>query len=224
MDGRIDKRDGRMKRQIIDVTKLFSHSFSKPGKLLNQTPDIFQEKERLVVSHHRSRRRWSDVSVPRSGRRGSANLQQNLTKTEPAAQHELTSELQKKQKKNKRNTCSFFSNCYKAQRVAESAGIAYSESGLRSVCECVCEGHTVRLRGRGPGPLLDAVQMEDVEAAVAAPHRGHDPDDVAAHHALVLLLGQLLDQAPCGDQSAQETGPQHPDIEQETGGRVQRST
>lgn len=36
-----------------------------------------------------------------------------------------------------------------------------------------------------------------MEAALAAPHRGHDPDDVAAHHALVLLLRQLLDQTSC---------------------------
>lgn len=53
------------------------------------------------------------------------------------------------------------------------------------------------LRGRGAGPLLDAVEVENVEAAQAAPDRGHDPDDITAHHALVLLLRQLLDQAAC---------------------------
>ena len=55
---------------------------------------------------------------------------------------------------------------------------------------------TVSLRGRRPGPLLNAVEMEDVVAALAVPHRSHDPDDLTAHHALVLLLRQLLDQAP----------------------------
>ncbi len=60
------------------------------------------------------------------------------------------------------------------------------------------KGCTVCLRGRGSGPLLDAVQVEDVEAALAAPHRGHEPDDVAANHALILLLGQLLNKTPCG--------------------------
>lgn len=60
------------------------------------------------------------------------------------------------------------------------------------------KGRTVCLRGRGSSPLLDAVQVEDVEAALAAPHRGHAADDVAADHALVLLLRQLLDQTPCG--------------------------
>lgn len=37
-----------------------------------------------------------------------------------------------------------------------------------------------------------------METALAAPHRGHKPDDVAANHAFVLLLRQLLDQTPCG--------------------------
>lgn len=60
---------------------------------------------------------------------------------------------------------------------------------------------TVCLRGRGARPLLDAVQMEDVEATLAAPHRGHGPDHVAAHHALVLLLRQLFNQAACGVES-----------------------
>lgn len=55
----------------------------------------------------------------------------------------------------------------------------------------------VGLRRRGSSPLLDAVQVEDVEAAVAAPDRSHGPDHVTANHALVLLLGQLLDQAAC---------------------------
>lgn len=55
----------------------------------------------------------------------------------------------------------------------------------------------VRLRGRRPSPFLDAVQVEDVEAALAAPHRSHDPDYITAHHALVLLLRQLLDQTTC---------------------------
>jgi len=63
------------------------------------------------------------------------------------------------------------------------------------------KGGTVCLRGRGSGPLLDAVQVEDVEAAQAAPHWGHAPDDVTANHALVLLLGQLLNQTPCGGKS-----------------------
>lgn len=57
--------------------------------------------------------------------------------------------------------------------------------------------HTVCLGGRRTGPLLDAVQVEDVETALAAPHGGHEPDDVAANHALVLLLRQLLDQTAC---------------------------
>lgn len=39
--------------------------------------------------------------------------------------------------------------------------------------------------------------MEDVVAALTAPHRGHEPDDLAAHHALILLLRQLLNKAPC---------------------------
>lgn len=55
----------------------------------------------------------------------------------------------------------------------------------------------VRLRGRGSSPFLDAVEMEDVVAALAAPHRGHDPDDIATNHALVLLLSELLNQATC---------------------------
>lgn len=55
----------------------------------------------------------------------------------------------------------------------------------------------VCLRGRRSSPFLDAVQVEDVEAALAAPHGGHQPDDVAANHALVLFLRQLLDQTPC---------------------------
>lgn len=56
---------------------------------------------------------------------------------------------------------------------------------------------TVCLRGRRSSPFLDAVQVEDMEAALAAPHGGHQPDDVAANHALVLFLRQLLDQTPC---------------------------
>lgn len=36
-----------------------------------------------------------------------------------------------------------------------------------------------------------------MEAALAAPHRGHEPDDVTANHALVLLPGQLFNQTPC---------------------------
>lgn len=36
-----------------------------------------------------------------------------------------------------------------------------------------------------------------MEAAQAAPHRSHAPDDITAHHALVLLLRQLLNQTPC---------------------------
>lgn len=55
------------------------------------------------------------------------------------------------------------------------------------------EGRTICLRGRGSSPFLDAVQVEDVEAALAAPHWGHDPNDITAHHALILLLRQLLD-------------------------------
>ena len=58
--------------------------------------------------------------------------------------------------------------------------------------------NTVCLRGRGLGPFLDAVQVEDVVAALAAPHWGHEPDDVAANHALVLLLRQLFNQTSCG--------------------------
>lgn len=46
----------------------------------------------------------------------------------------------------------------------------------------------VCLRGWGSGPLLDAVQMEDMEATLAAPHRSHEPDNVTTHHALVLLF------------------------------------
>lgn len=53
------------------------------------------------------------------------------------------------------------------------------------------------LRGRRSSPFLDAVQVEDVEAALAAPHGGHDSDDIAANHALVLLLRQLFNQTPC---------------------------
>lgn len=34
-------------------------------------------------------------------------------------------------------------------------------------------------------------------AALAAPHRGHEPDDVAANHALILLLRQLFNQTSC---------------------------
>lgn len=64
-------------------------------------------------------------------------------------------------------------------------------------------GRTISLRGRGSSPFLDAVEVEDVEAALAAPHRGHVTDDVAAHHALVLLLGQLLNQTPCGPKEFQ---------------------
>lgn len=56
---------------------------------------------------------------------------------------------------------------------------------------------TVCLGGRRSSPFLDAVQVEDVEAALAAPHGGHQPDDVAANHALVFFLRQLLDQTPC---------------------------
>lgn len=37
-----------------------------------------------------------------------------------------------------------------------------------------------------------------METALAAPHRGHQPDGLAANHAFVLLLRQLLDQTPCG--------------------------
>ena len=56
---------------------------------------------------------------------------------------------------------------------------------------------TFSLRGRGPGPLLDAVEVEDVVAAMAAPHRRHEADHITAHHALVLLLGELLYQTTC---------------------------
>lgn len=56
---------------------------------------------------------------------------------------------------------------------------------------------TVCLRGRRSSPFLYAVEVEDVETALAAPHGRHEPDDVAANHALVLLLRQLLDQTPC---------------------------
>lgn len=59
-------------------------------------------------------------------------------------------------------------------------------------------GRTVGLGSRGSSPFLDAVEVEDVEAALAAPHWGHVADDVAAHHALVLLLRQLFNQTPCG--------------------------
>lgn len=55
----------------------------------------------------------------------------------------------------------------------------------------------VCLRGRRPSPFLYAVEVEDVETALAAPHGRHEPDDVAANHALVLLLRQLLDQTAC---------------------------
>lgn len=34
-------------------------------------------------------------------------------------------------------------------------------------------------------------------AALAAPHRGHEPDDVTANHALILLLRQLFNKTPC---------------------------
>lgn len=62
---------------------------------------------------------------------------------------------------------------------------------------------TICLRGRGTSPFLDTVQVEDVEAALAAPHRGHEPDDFTAHHALVLLLRQLFNQTPYGWTSAE---------------------
>lgn len=39
--------------------------------------------------------------------------------------------------------------------------------------------------------------MEDVIAALTAPHRSHGPHHVTANHALVLLLRQLLDQTAC---------------------------
>lgn len=52
------------------------------------------------------------------------------------------------------------------------------------------------LRGGGPGPLLDAVEVEDVVAALAAPHWRHYSNGVATHHTLVLLLGELLYQTP----------------------------
>lgn len=55
----------------------------------------------------------------------------------------------------------------------------------------------VSLGGRGSSPFLDAVEVEDVEAALAAPNRGHVADDVTAHHALILLLRQLFNQTPC---------------------------
>lgn len=68
---------------------------------------------------------------------------------------------------------------------------------IQSECCTVC------LRGRGTSPFLDTVQVEDVEAALAAPHRGHEPDDFTAHHALVLLLRQLFNQTPYGWTSAE---------------------
>lgn len=56
---------------------------------------------------------------------------------------------------------------------------------------------TVCLWGWRSSPFLDAVEVEDVEAALTAPHRRHDPDHVTAHHALVFLLRQLFNQTPC---------------------------
>lgn len=53
---------------------------------------------------------------------------------------------------------------------------------------------TIGLWGRGARPLLDAVEVEDVEAVLAAPDGSHDSDHLAAHHTLILLLAQLLDQ------------------------------
>jgi len=68
---------------------------------------------------------------------------------------------------------------------------------------------TFGLRGGRPCPLLDAVEVEDVVAAVAAPHGGHEAHDVTAHHALVLLLGELLDQAPCRGRGRQHHHRHH---------------
>lgn len=77
-----------------------------------------------------------------------------------------------------------------AQCITESGTVTLfnhndNSSGLSIIN---CTGRTVSLRGRGSSPFLDAVEVEDVEAALAAPHRGHVADDVTAHHALILLL------------------------------------
>lgn len=87
-----------------------------------------------------------------------------------------------------------------AQWITESGTVTLfnhndNSSGLSIIN---CTGRTVSLGGRGSSPFLDAVEVEDVEAALAAPHRGHVADDVTAHHALVLLLRQLFNQTPCG--------------------------
>lgn len=68
---------------------------------------------------------------------------------------------------------------------------------IQSECCTVCLG------GWGSSPFLDTVQVKDVEAALAAPHRGHEPYHFTAHHALVLLLRQLFNQTPCGWTSAE---------------------
>lgn len=64
--------------------------------------------------------------------------------------------------------------------------------------QMLLNGCTVCLRGRGSSPFLDAVQVEDMEAALAAPHRGPESDDFTANHALILLLRQLFNKTSCG--------------------------
>lgn len=178
-----------------------------------------------AVTHHRSRCRKSGASAQHAGRPGIASLQLNLKDSSTVSitfietphyiycnvtlfrQQEcwwnvLVTEPQ---------SPPLYNVAYKAlQRCADPLFRSPStevradrgRGRRRRVTKwrdgACLRGRTVRLRRRRSSPLLDAVQVEDVEAAVAAPHRGHEPDHVAAHHALVLLLRELLDQTPCG--------------------------
>lgn len=105
-------------------------------------------------------------------------------------------------------------NCPHRHHCGCTDGLDWSTLNKASVHTVHTRGHsnvgrrqkpTVCLRGWRSSPFLDAVQVEDVEAALAAPNWSHESDDVAADHALVFLSRQLFYQTPYGRQRQVKT-------------------